>query len=58
LVRQQRAAQIQLAFHGLMEPRLDVLRDDLAQDQLLGEILGADNDVVARRAGGEKQDGS
>ena len=55
-MRQQRSAQIQLALHGLMHPRFDVLRDDLAQDQLLGEILGADHDVVlATQQPGEKQ---
>ncbi len=52
LMREQRAAQIQLALHRLMQARFNVLRDDLAQDQLLGEILGADHDVVARAAGG------
>ncbi len=49
LVRQQRSSQIQLALHRLMRARFDVLRDDLAQDQLLGEILGADHDVMCAR---------
>jgi hypothetical protein len=57
-MREERPAEIELALDRLMQARFEVLRDDLAQDQLLGEILGADNDVVARRAGGEKQDGS
>ena len=56
LMRQQRSAQIQLALHRLMQPRFDVLRDDLAEDQLLGEVLGADHDVVARAAAGEQED--
>ncbi len=55
LVRQQRSAEIELALHRLMQARLDMLRDDLAQDQLLGEILGADHDVGARAAAGEQR---
>jgi len=57
LMREQRPAQIKLAFHGLMEPGFEMLRDDLAQDQLLGEILGADHDVVARAAASEQDGG-
>ena len=48
-MREQRSTQIQFALHRLMRPRFDVLRDDLAQDQLLGKVLGADDDVVALR---------
>ena len=47
---EERTTQIQLALHRLMQARFDVLRDDLAEDQLLGEILGPDHDVVARAA--------
>jgi hypothetical protein len=47
---QQRAAKVQLAFDRLVQARFNVLRDDLAQDQLLGKILGADHDVVAGAA--------
>ena len=57
LMRQQRSAQIELALDGLMSSRFDVLRDDLAQDQLLGKILGADHDVVARAAAREQRGG-
>jgi hypothetical protein len=38
-----------------MEAGFDMLRDDLAQDELLGEVLGADHDVMARAAGGEQR---
>ena len=38
-----------------MRASFDVLRDDFAQDQLLGEVLGADHDVVARAAAGEQR---
>ncbi len=38
-----------------MRSRFDMLRDDLAQDELLGEILGADDDVLARAAAGEQR---
>src|SRR3984885_2968808 len=38
-----------------MRARFYVLRDDLAQDQLLGEVLGAHHDVVARPAAGEQR---
>jgi hypothetical protein len=41
-----------------MQPRFDVLCDDLAQDQLLGEILGADHDTVVSAATDQQQEGS
>jgi hypothetical protein len=54
-MRQQRSPEIELALHRLMRARLDVLRDDLAQYQLLGEIFRADDDVVASAAAGEQR---
>ena len=53
LVREQRSAEIEFAFHRLVQARFDVLRDDLAEDELLGEVLGADHDVISRAAAGE-----
>ena len=40
----QRAAEIQAAIDGQPGLALDRLRDDLPEDQLLGEVLRADDD--------------
>ena len=52
-MRQQRAAQVQLPLHFLLQPMFQMLRDDLAEDHLLGEVLRSDAD--ARIAHGPKQ---
>src|SRR5256712_7095848 len=41
MVREQRAAQVQLAVHPLRQPKAHVLGHDLTQDHLLREVLGA-----------------
>src|SRR5215469_11099060 len=44
-MRQQHPTQVQLAVNLNMQPVFDVLRDDLSEYYLLGEILGPDNDA-------------
>jgi hypothetical protein len=51
---QQGSTEIQFTIHGLMQPILQVLRDNLAQDYLLCEILRTYRDMVLRRAAREK----
>src|SRR2546426_7033824 len=41
MVREQRAAEVQLAVHPLRQPEAHVLGHDLTQDHLLREVLGA-----------------
>jgi hypothetical protein len=52
---EQRAAEIQFAIHWLMQAVLDVLGEDLAEDYLFSEILGADGDAVLRGTTREQQ---
>ena len=49
-IADQRAAEIQPALHRQPGLALDGLRDDLAEDQLLGEVLRADDDRAGARA--------
>jgi hypothetical protein len=44
------AAKIKAAFDGKMSSVFDLLRDQLAEDDLFGEILAADYDAVAMGA--------
>src|SRR5439155_26989408 len=48
-VADEGAAEVEAALDGDAE-RLDRLREKLAQDALLGEVLRADDDPVAARA--------
>jgi hypothetical protein len=41
-MRQHRAAQVELAIHGAAKPMFQMLRDDLAEDDLFSEILRSD----------------
>src|SRR5580704_6128934 len=54
---EQRAAQIELTAHCDSQLALDLLRGNLGQDLLLGEILRAHDDPLARAARGEQQAG-
>src|SRR5581483_10166289 len=57
LVREQSSAEIELALDRLVQLVFDMLRDDFAEDQLLGEVLRADHNVIAPpAAGGEQED--
>ncbi len=40
------AGKIEAAFDGEMSFVFDLLGDDFAEDELFGEILGADDDAV------------
>jgi hypothetical protein len=51
------AAKIKAAFDGKMSSVFDLLRDQLAEDDLFGEILAADYDAVAMGAGRKKEKG-
>src|SRR5213593_121264 len=53
MVREQRAAQVQLAVHPLRQPKAHVLGDDLTQDHLLREILGAHGERAGLPAAGQ-----
>src|SRR5579863_2789512 len=58
LMRQERATQIQAALHSPMEPVLQMLRDQLTQHHLFGEVLRSDADRGLRpwrRATSERQ---
>src|SRR5579864_2058476 len=44
LVREQRAAEVQLALDLLPQPPLELLGDDLAEHELFGKILRPDHD--------------
>ena len=44
LMRQQGPAQVELTIHPTAKTMFQMLRDDLAEDDLLGEILRADRD--------------
>ena len=50
LMRQHRPAQVEFAIHGAAKTMFQMLRDDLAEDDLLGEILRADRDRMFLRA--------
>ena len=53
VVADERSPEVKAPFHG--DPaRLELLRQDLPQDVLLGEVLRADHDRVARSAGEEE----
>ena len=56
LVRDQRAAEVDLAL-DLDAGRLERLRVELGDDELLGEVLRADLDLRQRGCGGEQQGG-
>ena len=50
------AGKIEAAFDRKMSFVFDLLGDDFAEDELFGEIFGADDDAVgARRAAGSEQ---
>jgi hypothetical protein len=51
-IADERAAQVEAPL-GAQPRRLDSLRQQLAQDALLGEVLAADDHAVAAAAGGE-----
>ena len=50
------AGKIEAAFDREMSLVFDLLGDDFTEDELLGEIFGADDDAVGagRAAGGEQ----
>src|SRR6266478_8930327 len=51
------AGKIEAAFDGEMSFVFDLLGDDFTEDELFGEIFGADDDAVSARrtAGREKE---
>jgi hypothetical protein len=52
-MRQHGPAQVEFAIDAAGETMFQVLRDNLAKDDLLGEILRADRDRVLSRAAGD-----
>src|SRR6476646_1484900 len=48
-MRQQRATQVEAAFYSLLQTMFQMLRDDLAQHHLLGEVLRPHADVLFAR---------
>jgi len=57
LVTQQRAAEIDPPLDRQSGARLEVLRQQLRQDDLLGEVLGANGDRRRTRAAAAQNDG-
>ena len=49
------AAKVETALDREMSFVLDLLCDELAEDDLLGEVLTADNDTGGMGTGGERQ---
>src|SRR5580698_361843 len=59
LVRQERASQIQIAIDSSMKTKREVLRNDLAQYNLLGEVLRSHaerNRIPVFRASAQSQE--
>ena len=56
LVRNVGPAQIKTPLDGKMSFLFDLLRDDFAENNLLSEILAADDNAVMTRAGGNKDE--
>ena len=52
------AREIKAAFDAEMGPRFEMLRENFAEERLLGEIFRADNDSVARMRAARQNDGA
>ena len=56
LMRDVGAAEIKPALDGKVSLVFDLLRNQLAEDDLLGEIFASDDDALLVVAGGEEND--